>query len=192
MQHILVILLHLLSSLGRLLRPGGAKALVAENLLLKHQLLILRRSRRRAPNLHSSDRVLFGLGSLFLTPRRLLHTAILIKPSTLLRCHRALAELKFKWLYSSGRQYKPGPKGPGQALVEAIVELKCRNPHPGCPKIAQQLARSFGIELDKDIVRRVLATHYRPDGQGRQRPESRWCCLLAFSGFFSKRALKYG
>jgi transposase InsO family protein len=34
-------------------------------------------------------------------------------------------------------------------------------PHP--PKIAQQLARSFGIELDKDVVRRVLATHYRPD-----------------------------
>src|ERR1035437_9939192 len=56
MQHILVILLHLSSSLGRLLRSGGTKALVAENLLLKHQLLILRRSRRRAPNLRSSDR----------------------------------------------------------------------------------------------------------------------------------------
>ena len=111
MQHILVILLHLSSSLGRLLRSGGAKALVAENLLLKHQLLILRRSRRRAPNLRSSDRVLFGLGSLFLSPRRLLRTAILIKPATLLRCHRALTELELKWLYSSDRQHKPRPKG---------------------------------------------------------------------------------
>jgi putative transposase len=45
------------------------------------------------------------------------------------------------------------------------VELKRRNPHLGCPKIAQQLAKSFGIELDKDMVRRVLATHYRPDFQ---------------------------
>ena len=177
MQHIFVILLHLSSSLARLLRSGGTKALVAENLLLKHQLLILRRSRRRAPNLRSSDRVLFGLGSLFLSPRRLLRTAILIKPATLLRCHRALTELKFKWLYSSGRQHKPGPKGPGQALVQAILEAKRRNPHLGCPKIAQQLARSFGIELDKDVVRRVLATHYRPDGQDGPS----WLTLLSHS-----------
>ena len=154
-----------MSSLGRLLRPGGAKALVAENLLLKHQLLILRRSRRRAPNLRASDRVFFGLGSLFLSRRRLMRTAILIKPSTLLRCHRALTELKFNRLYASGRHHKPGPKGPGQALVQAIVEPKQRNPHLGCPKIAQQLARTFGIELDKDVVRRVLATRYRPDAQ---------------------------
>jgi hypothetical protein len=108
--------------------------------------------------------------------------AILIKPATLLRCHRALTELKLKWLYSSGRQHKPGPKGPRQALVQATLEAKRRNPHLGCPKIAQQLARSFGIELDKDVVRRVLATHYRPDGQdgpswltlalGRDSPES--------------------
>lgn len=86
-----------------------------------------------------------------------MHMAILIKLSTLLRCHRALTELKFKRLYSSRRQGKPGPKGPGPALVQAIVELKRRNPHLGCRKIAQQLARSFGIELDKDVVRRVLA-----------------------------------
>src|SRR6266566_6361507 len=96
-QHILLILLQLASSLARLFRPGGAKALVAENLLLKHQLLILRRSRRRAPNLRSSDRLLFGLGSLLLSPRRLAHTAILVKPSTLLHCHRALTKLKLKW-----------------------------------------------------------------------------------------------
>jgi hypothetical protein len=106
-----------------------------------------------------------------------LRTAILIKPVTLLRCHRALTELKFKGLYSSGRQHKPGPKGPGQALVQAILEAKRRNPHLGCPKIAQQLARSFGIELDKDVVRRVLATHYRPDGQDGPS----WLTLLGHS-----------
>jgi hypothetical protein len=33
---------------------------VAENILLKHQLLILRRSRHRAPNLRCGDRVVFG------------------------------------------------------------------------------------------------------------------------------------
>src|SRR6266404_455613 len=105
MRHLLLIFVHLVGSLGKLLRPDGAKAVVAENCLLKHQLLIARRSRRRAPNLRFCDRLLFGLGSLFLRPRRLLRTAILIKPSTLLRCHRALVQLKLKWLYSSGHRH---------------------------------------------------------------------------------------
>jgi putative transposase len=61
---------------------------VAENLLLKQQLLVMRRSRRRAPHLHPTDRLLFGFCSLFLSHRRLVHTAILIKPSALLRCHQ--------------------------------------------------------------------------------------------------------
>ena len=138
--------------------------------------LILRRSRRRAPNLRASDRVFFGLGSLFLSPRRLMHTAILIKPSTLLRCHRALTELQLKRLYSPSRPHKPGPKGPGLALVQAIVELKRHNPHRGCPKIAQQLGKTFGIEPDKDTVRRVLGKHYR--SVGGQDSDPSWLTLL--------------
>ena len=167
MQHIFLLLFHLVTSLGTLLRPGGIKALVAENLLLRQQLLILRRSRRRSPNLRTQDRLFLGLWSLFLRPRRLMHTAILVKPSTMLRCHRALTELKLRWLYSSSRKRKPGPKGPTAELIQAIVELKRRNPHLGCPKIAQQLAKSFAMELDKDVVRRVLARHYRPGSQDR-------------------------
>ena len=66
MQNVLLILLQLVSSQAKLVRPARAKALVAENLLLKQRLLILCRSRRRAPNLRFSDRFLFGLISLFL------------------------------------------------------------------------------------------------------------------------------
>jgi len=44
-----------------LLGPGGARSIVAESLLLKHQLLILNRSRHRSPNLCASDRILAGL-----------------------------------------------------------------------------------------------------------------------------------
>jgi transposase InsO family protein len=43
------------------------------------------------------------------------------------------------------------------------VELKRRNPRFGCPRIAQQVAKTFGIKIDKDVVRRILAAHYRPD-----------------------------
>jgi hypothetical protein len=60
MKELFVVFAHLLSALGTLLKPGGAKGLVVENLLLGQQLLILRRSRRRAPNLRAKDRLLLG------------------------------------------------------------------------------------------------------------------------------------
>jgi len=44
--------------------------------------------------------------------------------------------------------------------------MKRRNPGYGCPKIAEQISKLFGIEIDKDIVRRVLARHYHPDTDG--------------------------
>jgi transposase InsO family protein len=41
--------------------------------------------------------------------------------------------------------------------------MKRRNPRFGTPRIAQEIARTFGIDIDKDVVRRVLAKKYRPD-----------------------------
>jgi transposase InsO family protein len=43
-----------------------------------------------------------------------------------------------------------------------VVETRDRNPSWGCPRIAQQIALAFGIQIDKDMVRRILASHYRP------------------------------
>lgn len=40
--------------------------------------------------------------------------------------------------------------------------MKRRNPKFGCMRIAQQISYIFGVDLDKDVVRRVLAKHYRP------------------------------
>jgi putative transposase len=43
--------------------------------------------------------------------------------------------------------------------------MKQRNPSWGCPRMAQQVSLAFGVPVDKDIVRRVLAKQYksRPD-----------------------------
>jgi hypothetical protein len=41
--------------------------------------------------------------------------------------------------------------------------LKQRNARFGCPRIAQQINKAFGVNIDKDVVRRVLAKHYRPE-----------------------------
>ncbi len=40
--------------------------------------------------------------------------------------------------------------------------MKQRNPRFGCLRIAQQISKTLGIEINKDTVRRVLAKHYRP------------------------------
>jgi transposase InsO family protein len=41
--------------------------------------------------------------------------------------------------------------------------MKLLNPTWGCPRIAQQIALAFDIPIDKDVVRRILASHYRPE-----------------------------
>src|SRR5450631_2986965 len=162
MIHLLILAVHLLTTIAKLLRPGGVRAVVAESLLLKHQLLITSRARRRAPNLNSLDRLLLGIGSLLVPPSRIPKLAVILKPRTLFRFHEALKTCKYRWLFSSGGHRRPGPKGPSKELIDAIVEFKRRNPRIGCPRIAQQIAHAFGVDINKDIVRRVLATHYRP------------------------------
>jgi putative transposase len=163
MIHLLILSVHLLATIAKLMRPGGVLVVVAESLLLKHQLVISSRARRRAPNLNSFDRFVFGLGSLFVPASRLPRLAVILKPRTLLRFHEALKKRKYRWLFSSSRHQRPGPKEPSKELIDAIVEFKRRNPRIGCPRIAQEIAHTFGINIDKDIVRRVLAKHYRPE-----------------------------
>ena len=136
---------------------------MAENLLLKQQLIVLRRARRRVPNLTPSDRLLCGSWSLFLSPERIRKVAIALRPSTLLTFHQALVRRKYRRLFSSRScSRKPGPKGPDQTLIRAIVELKSRNPRFGCPRIARIISHTFGAEIDKNVVYRVLSKHYRP------------------------------
>jgi len=100
--------------------------------------------------------------ALLVHPTRLLRAAIALKPSTLLALHNAMSKRKYRMLFSPNRHRKPGPKGPSPELIRAVVEMKQRNPNWGCPRIAQQLALAFNIPTDKDVVRRILAHHYRP------------------------------
>jgi transposase InsO family protein len=81
--------------------------------------------------------------------------------------HQALKNRKYRLLFSARLRKKPGPKGPGQEVIAAVVEMKQRNPTWGCPRIAQQITLAFGIEINKDVVRRILATRYRPEPDSR-------------------------
>jgi len=171
MREILILVVHLLVTIAKLLRPGGVRAVAAESLLLKHQLLISNRLRQRAPNLTSIDRFVLGLPTLFISPRRIPKLGALVKPATLFKFHKALVDRKYRLLFSpSPHRRKPGPKGPSRELIAAIVEMKRRNPRFGCVRIAQQLAHAFAVDIDKDVVRRVLAKYYRPDDCGTSGP----------------------
>jgi len=163
MKDLVFLLIHLLTTLAKLLGPGGAKAIVADSLLMKQQLLVISRSRKRSPNLSVLDRFLLGFWSLFLSRHHIQRSAVILRPSTLLRFHEALKKRKYRLLYTARQKGKPGPKGPSQELILLIVEMKHRNPGYGCPKIAEQISKLFGIDINKDIVRRVLAKYYYPD-----------------------------
>ncbi len=97
-------------------------------------------------------------------PARILRSAIVLKPSTLLHFHSAAEETKVPHVvFRRSARRRPGPKGPNKDLIDAVVAMKRRNPNWGCPRIAQQIALAFGIEIDKDVVRRILSIHYRPE-----------------------------
>ena len=99
MRDLIVLLVHVVATVLRLARPGGLRSVIAESVLIKHQLLIVNRSGRRAPNLRVWDRLIAGLCSLWIRPKRLLRSAIAFKPSTVLNFHRALVHRKYRLLF---------------------------------------------------------------------------------------------
>jgi transposase InsO family protein len=112
--------------------------------------------------------VIAGVCTLLMRPSRLVRVAIVLKPSTLLRFHRALTTRKYRQLFSSTGRKRPGPKGPSREVIAAIVDMKQRNPTWGSPRIAQQITLAFGIPMNKDVIRRILASRYtpKPDAAG--------------------------
>ncbi|MDB4224732.1 hypothetical protein N9850_13250, partial [Granulosicoccus sp.] len=121
MRDLLILVAHLLSTIATLLGPGGARAVVANSLLMKQQLLVINRHRKRAPRLTPLDRFLLGFWSLFLIHRRIHQATVIIRPSTLLKFHQFLIQRKYRLLYTPSRRTKPGPKGPSKEIIDAVV-----------------------------------------------------------------------
>ena len=116
--------------------------------------------------------------TLFVRPRRAAKLAAILKPATLLRFHKALVDRQYRCRFSSaGTRRKPDPKGPTQQFISAIIEMKRRNTGFGDRRIAQQITHSFGVQIDKDVVHRVLSAHYRPDHPDH--PDPSWLTFIA-------------
>ena len=151
---------------------------IAESLLLKHQLIISGRFRRRAPPLITVDRFVLGLMMLFVHPRRVVKVATIFKPATLLRFHKALVDRKYRRLFSSaGTRRKSVPKGQTEEMGAAVLEMKLGNPRFGNQRIAEQISYAFAVQIDKDAVRRVLAKRYGSNLPGASGPS--WLTFFA-------------
>ena len=158
MREVVILFLHLVVTIIRLTVPGGLRSVVAESMLVKHQLLILSRGRKRAPNLCAADRIITGLCTLLMRRMRVLRSAIVLKPSTLLNLHKLLTKRKYRLLFSPRHGHRPGPKGPKQDVIDAVVAMKRRN--------------VLGL------------SSHRPADQASFRPRDRQGCCSSYLGVF--------
>jgi len=143
MQDFFALVAHLFVTLIRILGAGGARSIVAESLLVKHQLLIVNRSRKRAPNLNTGDRLLMSICALLMRPARLAKSAIIVRPATILRFHQALKNRKYRRLFSAKSRTKPGPKGHFRGSDSRNYCCKTTKPPLGLPENCPTIVNGF-------------------------------------------------
>ncbi|HAR41665.1 MAG TPA: hypothetical protein DCS07_03405 [Bdellovibrionales bacterium] len=166
MSSILRLILDVIVLMARLSSPNGKSLLIAEHLLVRQQLLMLRRKSSKAPRLSLRDRLVFAVAALFIRSSRLPKLSVVVAHSTLLKLYKALVNRKYSILFGN-KSRKPGPKGPSQEVIKLIVEIKTKNPRYGVQKIALLTSQLLGQTIDEQLVRRILRKHYfTPLGPG--------------------------
>jgi hypothetical protein len=131
---------------------------VGENVLLRHQLLVLTRPTRRRPRLHAHDK-------LFLVLARHL---VLVQPATVVRWHAQAWRLWWRW-----RSRAPlGRPRLSAAVRELIAAMARDNPTWGAERIRGELLK-LGIMASRRSIQR-----YRQRGRGRP-PSQSWRTFLA-------------
>ena len=167
MRDILELVIFFFCTLIKLLKPGGVKLVMAESLAAKQQLIVMNRGKKRAVKLKTSDRFIFGFLAFFIGEHRLEKVAVILKPSTILRFHKALVNRKYSQLYSNKIKKKPGTKGPEKSLVDLVVEMRARNPTIGYGRISMQIYQEFGIKISRFAVGRILRKHFGNNCPGK-------------------------
>jgi transposase InsO family protein len=139
--------------------------LIAENVLLRHQLTVLTRPTRKRPRLRRRDRLLWVLARLVrLDWRRHL---VVVTPETVLRWHRRGWRLFWRWR-SGTRIGRPRVSPEVQDLIATIARA---NPRWGAERIRGELLK-LGIAVGKASVQR-----YRRRGPARP-PSQPWRTFL--------------
>jgi len=131
--------------------------LIAENALLRQQLIILKRQIKR-PQLSNRDRL--SLVLLARCTKFWKQAVFIIQPDTLLRWHRDLFRLFWRWK-SKSRRKKPRIS---PSTIALIKKMAGENQLWGAERIRGELLK-LGIRVSKRTVQRYLPKDRRNSGQ---------------------------
>lgn len=134
-------------------------SLEAENLVLRQQIIVLRRTAPKKLSFNAFDRLIFvGLYQLLPDAREAL---AVIRPETVIRWQRAGFRAYWRWR----SMYRPGrPKVPVE-IRQLIREMSLANPLWGAPRIHGELLK-LGIDIGQTSVAKYMARRRRPPSQG--------------------------
>jgi len=129
-----------------------------ENLVLRHQVNILRRAAPKRMRLSNGERLLFvWLYRLCPSVRR---AVSILRPETIVRWHRQGWRAYWRWK----SRCRPGRPKIERGLRELIREISLANPLWGAPRIHGELLK-LGIEVAQSTVSKYMPKGGRPSGQ---------------------------
>ena len=129
-----------------------------ENLALRHQLGVLRRSVKR-PKLTSADRLLWAwLCEVWIDWRSSL---VIVKPETVIGWHRKGFRLFWTWKVRRGQ---PGRPSVSKEIRQLIRKMSRENPLWGAPRIHGELLK-LGIDIGETSVGKYFVRSRKPPSQ---------------------------
>jgi hypothetical protein len=140
-----------------LFRPRAA--LEAENLILRHQLNVLRRKSPKRLAFGNVDRLVFA--TLYRVAPGVLDALIILKPQTVIRWHHAGLRAYWRW---KSRPRGGRPRTPAD-IRQLIREMSMANPLWGASRIHGELLK-LGIDVGQTTVAKYMARRRRPPSQG--------------------------
>jgi putative transposase len=151
------------------------KELLAENALLRQQLIVVRRQVERPRLLRHERAVMVALAAMTRTWRE---TVLLVKPDTVLRWHRHGFRLFWRW---RSRCRRPEPRL-AQETIQLIRRMALENRLWGAERIRGELLK-LGMRVSKRSIQKYMraARGPRPWGQDwatflRNHAEQIWAC----------------
>jgi len=147
----------LLAALRSIVRSRAELQL--ENLALRQQINVLRRSIKKRPKLTSGDRLFWvSLSRLW---RDWPSTLVIVKPETVLAWHRKGFRLFWTWKVRRGQPGRPGIPPETRDLIHRM----CReNPTWGAPRIHGEMLK-LGIDIGETSVSKYMMRGSKPPSQ---------------------------